>query len=333
MNRAFEKATITHASGPNLSSLLDSRLTKCIVCQGCLKEKVINTFDMRFGIDGKYDVRRCSQCQLEQMYPVPALADLKNLYEFHYNFGGERGTVYTRLREWFFSSFLYRAWIRVDGDISFHARKGAGRLIDIGCNEGRGLNLYARNGFQVEGLELNETAAAQARRRGFIVHGLPVEKFTPATPYEVAILSNVLEHAAEPRQMLLEVSRILSSKGQIWISCPNNRSWLRRVFGKYWINWHLPFHISHFSSQTIAKLLEQTGFKAIQISQVTPSAWVASSIIVRIFAKEGRATRQLRNPILFTPLVLAIRFFLFPILWLKNRTGHGDCLLITAVKL
>jgi len=308
------------------------RYSGCIVCQGPLKESVIRTFDTRFGIRGNYEVLRCSLCQLEQIYPVPKPAELKSLYELHYNFGGEKGTAYTRLRELFFSSFLYRAWVRVDGDLSFHARKGAGRLIDIGCNEGRGLSLYARNGFQVEGLELNEAAAAQARERGFIVHGRPVEDFTPAAPYEVAILSNVLEHAAEPRQMLLVVSRILSSKGQIWISCPNNRSWLRRVFGKYWINWHLPFHISHFSSQTITNLLEQTGFTAIQISQVTPSAWVASSAIVRIFAKEGHATRQLRNPILFAPLVLAIRFFLFPILWLKNRTGHGDCLLITAVK-
>jgi 2-polyprenyl-3-methyl-5-hydroxy-6-metoxy-1,4-benzoquinol methylase len=302
------------------------------VCQAPLKEIVIRTFDTRFGIRGNFEVLRCGLCQLEQIYPVPTAAELKNLYELHYNFGGERGTAYTRLRELFFSSFLYRAWVRLDGDLSFHARKGVGRLIDIGCNEGRGLNLYARNGFQVEGLELNETAASQARNRGFIVHGLPVEDFTPAAPYEVAILSNVLEHAVEPRQMLLEVRRILSSKGQIWISCPNNRSWLRGVFGKYWINWHVPFHISHFSSQTITNLLEQTGFTAIHISLVTPAAWVASSIIARIFAKEGRPTRQLRNPILFAPLVLAIRFFLFPVSWVLNRTGHGDCLLIAAVK-
>jgi SAM-dependent methyltransferase len=333
MNSAFENSTITHGSGPDVATFPDRHYPRCIACDGSLKERVVSTFDTRFGIAGRYDVWRCSECNLEQMYPVPAPADLKNIYESHYNFGGEIGTVYTRLREWFFSSFLYRAWIRIDGDLSFHARKGVGRLIDIGCNEGRGLNLYARNGFQVEGLELNEAAAAQARNRGFIVHGRLVEDFTPALPYQVAVLSNVLEHAVDPLQMLSEVSRILAPKGQIWISCPDNQSWLRRLFGKYWINWHLPFHISHFSSQTITNLLEQTGFTAIEISQATPAAWVASSIIARIFAKEGHPTRELRNPILFAPLVLAVRFFLFPFLWLENRVGHGDCLLITAVKL
>jgi SAM-dependent methyltransferase len=305
---------------------------KCIVCHGPLNQSVVKTFDTRFGIEGNYDVLRCGLCQLEQIYPVPTPTELNSLYESHYNFGGEKDTTYTRLREWFFSSLLYRAWVRADGDISFHARKGTGRLVDIGCNEGRGLSLYAQNGFQVEGLELNKTAAGQARNRGFIVHELPVENFTPIAPYDVAILSNVLEHAVDPRQMLLEVNRILASKGQIWISCPNTQSWLRSVFGKYWINWHLPFHISHFSSQTITNLMEQTGFTAIKISQATPAAWVASSIIARLFSKEGHPTRELRNPMLFAPLVVAVRLFLFPVLWLKNRARQGDCLLITAVK-
>ncbi len=85
---------------------------------------------------------------------------------------GESGTTYTRLRARFLASGVYRLWLALDGDISFHARPGRGRLIDIGCNEGRGLSLYAGNGFAaVEGLETNPVAAAAARRRGFVVHG------------------------------------------------------------------------------------------------------------------------------------------------------------------
>jgi len=43
-------------------------------------------------------------------------------------------------------------------------------------------------------------------------------------------------------------------------------------------------------------------------------------------------TRELRNPILFAPLVVAVRLFMFPGLLLKNRASQGDCLLIRAVK-
>jgi 2-polyprenyl-3-methyl-5-hydroxy-6-metoxy-1,4-benzoquinol methylase len=330
MDIVLQNSTMTPVSTSNLSAdqLFEQRA--CMLCQGLLDTMAINTFDTRFGIKGKYEVWRCSRCHFEQMYPVPTLAELKNLYELHYNFGGEQGTVYTTLREAFFSSVLYRVWVQLDGDLSFHARKGKGRLIDIGCNEGRGLDLYARNGFQVEGSELNETAAAQARGRAFTVHTQTLEDFRPAAPYDVAVLSNVLEHAVDPLRMLVQVRRILAPNGQIWISCPNNSSWLRKMFGKYWINWHLPFHISHFSTQTVTGLLEGAGFTGIRIRQITPASWVAMSIIARVFAKEDRPTRELRNPALLASLVLLVRFLTFPVLWLKNRRGQGDCLLITA---
>jgi 2-polyprenyl-3-methyl-5-hydroxy-6-metoxy-1,4-benzoquinol methylase len=266
------------------------------------------------------------------MFPVPTAAELKSFYESHYNFGGEKGTIYTSLREWLFSSRIYRLWVRLDGDVSFHCRTGTGLLLDIGCNEGRGLKIYARNGFRVEGLELNETAAAVARKAGFIVHTCDIGELKISSVYDVAVLSNVLEHSPDPRQMLLDVSRNLKPGGQVWISCPNSRSWLRKVFGASWINWHVPFHITQFSTETLENLLRQTGFTTIEVRQITPAHWVASSLIAKIFAKKGKPTRQLRSPILVPILLAFVRFVFFPVLWLGNRRGLGDCLLVTASK-
>jgi SAM-dependent methyltransferase len=307
--------------------------TACILCGGALDQCASNLFDTRFGSEGNYEVRRCLRCGLEQIFPVPTPAELKSLYESHYNFGGERRTLYTNLRERFFSSPLYRLWIRVDGDVSFHSRTGFGRLLDIGCNEGRGLKIYARNGFRVEGLELNQTAAAVAREAGFVVHTSDIGDLSVATLYDVVVLSNVLEHSTDPRQMLLDVHRNVKPGGQVWISCPNSRSWLRTVFGSFWINWHVPFHISQFSPETLKNLLQETGFATIGNRQITPAHWVASSLIARMFAKKGRPTLELRNPILVTILLALVRFVLFPALWLGNRRGRGDCLSVTATRL
>jgi len=312
------------------SAEADTTPAQCIVCQGLTATSLDRLFDTRFGIEGRFEVRRCRQCGLEQISPVPTPDQLKYLYDRFYNFGGERGTLYTRLREWFFSSPLYRLWIRVDGDISFHARRGRGRLLDIGCNEGRTLKNYARNGFQAEGTELNETAAAVAREAGFTVFIGPLENFTPAPLYDVAVLSNVLEHALDPKAMLLSVRRLLKPEGQVWISCPNSQSWLRPVFGHSWINWHVPFHISHFSADTLRSLLEQSGFTLRETRQITPALWIASSMVARLFAREGRATRQLRNPLWMFALVALCRTLLFPLLWLGNRMGRGDCLVVVA---
>jgi SAM-dependent methyltransferase len=304
----------------------------CILCGGPLEEPASDLFDTRFGLAGRYDVRRCLQCCLEQIFPIPSPARLKSIYESHYNFGGEKNTLYTRLRERFLSSFLNRIWARVDGDISFHLLRGGGRLLDIGCNEGRNLRIYSRNGFQAEGLEVNETAAAEARKAGFSVHTCLLGEFDPAYRFNTAVLSNVLEHALDPRQMLKDVRRILAHGGQVCISCPNSRSWLRAVFGKWWINWHVPFHISHFSAGTLRKLLEDTGYTRIEVQQITPSLWVAQSFIACCFARENSKTRQLRNPFLTVFLMLFARFLLFPALWLANQIGRGDCLLAVASK-
>jgi SAM-dependent methyltransferase len=304
----------------------------CTLCGPPLEFTIGGLTDTRFGTPGSYEVYRCIRCGLEQTFPMPSLPELKRLYEVQYNFGGETGAPYSRIRERFLSSSLYRLWCRLDGDISFHLPRGSGRLLDIGCNEGRGLRIYSRNGFRVEGLELNETAAAIARKFGFEVHTCLLEEFDPAIPYDFAVMSNVLEHSLDPRQMLRDTRRILARGGRVWISCPNSQSWLRRVFGRSWINWHVPFHLFHFSAKSLRQVLAEEGFEQIQVSQISPALWVAESFITFLFAKEGRKNHQLRNPFLTAFLMLLARFVLFPALWLGNRRGHGDCLLAVAVK-
>jgi len=325
---AVEEAEGLEAQGP--AEISAPIAACCVVCAGLTETSVSGLFDTRFGIEGDFEVRHCVRCGLEQLFPMPAPPLLKSLYECYYNFSGERGTVYTTLREWFFSSLLYRLWIRLDEDISFHTRTGSGRLLDIGCNEGRTLKNYARNGFQAEGTELNETAAAVARAAGFTVFTGQLDDFIPTVPYDVAVLSNVLEHSLDPKAMVRSVHRLLKPDGEVWISCPNRQSWLRAIFGRWWINWHVPFHITHFSANTLRGLLEESGFRQIEIRQITPALWVASSVIAQLFAHKGRPTRQLRNPLLIFPLVLACRALLFPLLFWGNRAGCGDCLVAGA---
>jgi len=118
----------------------------------------------------------------------------------------------------------------------------------------------------------------------------------PAAAYDVAVLSNVLEHSLDPRQMLQDVHRILASDGKVWISCPSSRSWLRKVFGKSWINWHVPFHIFHFSPETLQALLEDCGYKSVEIRQITPSLWVAQSFIAYCLQKKQKDT-AIKKPV------------------------------------
>lgn len=305
----------------------------CVLCHTKSDEIIGNVFDTRFGINSAYAIARCPVCGLEQTTPLPDQGELNRLYETYYNFGGEKNTGYTRLRAKFLDSVLYRIWLALDGDISFHRNSGSGKLLDVGCNEGRGLEFYRGHGFSAEGLELNSKAAQVARSKGFAVYGSTLESFASENTYDVIVLSNVLEHSLDPAAMLQQIHRLLAPDGEVWISCPNSQSWLRSVFGRYWINWHVPFHIVHFSPDTLKKLLEKSRFEVIAMRQETPALWVAHSFVARLFSRPGQPTRQLRSALLVASLILLIRGLFFPILCLGNLLGRGDCLIVSARKI
>jgi len=306
--------------------------SKCIVCNNKLSHSNLDLFDTRYGISGSYTIHDCPTCNLMCTANPPQSTVLRKYYEEYYNYPSEKKGGYIKLRELFFSSLLYKVFLMLDGDISFYSIKGSGRLLDVGCNEGRGLHFYNKNGFDAEGLEINQKAADSARRRGFVVHTQQMEDFHPNVLYDVVVLSNVLEHSPGPVKMLRNINRVLKPGGRVWISCPNNGSWLRRVFGKYWINWHVPFHIFHFSERSLKLLLEKSGFRIKCIRYETPGLWVSQSIIARLLSKKGEPTRHLRNPYLIGGLMGIVRFILFPFLWLGNVFGWGDCVIVMAVK-
>jgi len=83
---------------------------------------------------------------------------------------------------------------------------------------------------------------------------------------------------------------------------------------------------------TLTNMLRVAGFEIQEEKQASPALWVAQSIIVRVFAKPGQPTRQLRNPLLVAFLIVLIRCILFPVLWLGNLLGRGDCLVVVAKK-
>ena len=112
-------------------------------------------------------------------------------------------------------------WLRIDGGPAFHADEGEGRLIDVGCNEGRGLLRYAANGYSPDGFEVNSVAAASARQKGFTVHQGALSGL-PSSEYHVAVMANVIEHLLEPRESLREIRATLRDEGELRLSTPNS---------------------------------------------------------------------------------------------------------------
>ena len=117
----------------------------CLACGRPLPETQLDYFDTRFGQSSFYGIATCTACGLEQTVPRPGADELTNLYQTYYNFTGDTPASYTATRQRFFSSRGYAVWLLLDGDIAFHSRRGKGRLLEIGCNEGRNLWFYHKH--------------------------------------------------------------------------------------------------------------------------------------------------------------------------------------------
>ena len=206
---------------------------RCEKCCSCLKSVINDAFDTRYGTDSFFKIGFCSTCDIVKTFPTPKLKKLRTLYKNYYNFTGKQNQFYKNIRKVFFTNCFYRLWMLLDGDISFHSTYGKGSLLDLGCNEGRGLDIYKKNGFNVEGLELNDRAASAAKKKGFTVFSESIENLEAKKSYDVVVLSNVLEHSVDPYKMLDNIYRILKPGGEVWISCPNVESWQRILFGRF----------------------------------------------------------------------------------------------------
>ena len=312
-------------------SSIGNKMTYCPVCSGPITPFKKGIYDTRFGVAGQFEFNHCSCCDIAIMGHMPARANLKELYETYYNHGNlGRKKRYERLKMWFLKSVLYKIWMKTDGDICFHSKIGQGKLLDVGTNEGTGLILFQNNGYEVEGLEMSSLAAQSAQDKGFIVNLSDIETYDTEKKFDIIVLSNILEHSNRPLEVLKQARRFLKPSGEAWLSTPNLHSLFRRLFGRYWINWHVPFHASIFSEKALTEILTKSGFKVKTLTHRSPSLWNAQSIISFLFSKEGKATTQHRNPLLISALMFALRLFCFPILMFINLAGRGDCIIITA---
>jgi SAM-dependent methyltransferase len=133
-----------------------------------------------------------------------------------------------------------------------------GRVVDIGCGEGSVMAALAGSlgaaGFS--GFEVAPAAIEAARRRRYespvefsLFDGRKIPREDKA--YDVAILSHVLEHVADPRSLLHEAARVAS---RVVIEVPLELHLRTRRF-----RWDDTGHINVFNRRSIRYLVEGCG--------------------------------------------------------------------------
>lgn len=180
-----------------------------------------------------------------------------------------------------------------------HVLEGSPRatILDIGCGagaNGRAIRAKYPNA-RLVGVEPNARAAELARAvydevfQGDVRAWL--EAAAPSTRVDGVILSDVLEHVADPITFLRSLAAPPSLKSAVWvISVPNYGVWYNRVntlFGRFeyaWSGLYDRTHLRFFTRRSIRQALEYAGFGLLD-EGCTPSIVQSLAPVLRRFFK------------------------------------------------
>jgi len=146
--------------------------------------------------------------------------------------------------------------------------KQGGRFLDIGCSVGFMVEEAKKNGFNAEGLELNEKAVTVARSKGLGVnnHGIDDAEILDNT-FDVVVLNHVAEHIFDISDFIKKIKRVIAQSGILVIGVPNHESLAADLFRSQWYGWGFPEHVWHFDRASLSALLLNSNFRIKEVIQ------------------------------------------------------------------
>ena len=140
------------------------------------------------------------------------------------------------------------------------------------------MHLAQARGWMVEGIELNPRTAAYAEVRT----GAPVHRVNAHTlgldrhRYDAVVLTDVLEHIPEPRQLLTALAGLLDQGGVVAVKVPNGSAqwikerWLARLTNHRVSLAENLVHVNQFTPESLRLALERAGFSRASVAAAAP---------------------------------------------------------------
>lgn len=160
---------------------------------------------------------------------------------------------------------------------------------------------------QLWGAELDEKAVEGLVKRGFKgVLQRAEEMAFPAETFDAVTMIQVIEHVAEPMQLIQKLHPMMKPGGILFLETPNMASWDRRFFSqRTWGGYHFPRHWTLWDPQTMTRMLDLSGFDVVSITTLPAAViWVWSwNHLVQHYLGNGRLARffSMNNPLALAP--------------------------------
>jgi SAM-dependent methyltransferase len=225
-------------------------------CPSCHSDKIrsaLGAIDYTVSRES-FGIWQCENCSLRFTQNVPDAASIGPYYrsdDYISHTNTDKGLVnrlYHLVRKQTLSD-KYRLILSA-------TRIQQGKLLDIGAGTGAFVAHVKENGWEVTGLEPDETA----RERASAVHGVQLldaahlYSLAPDT-FDAITLWHVLEHVHDLHPYVEQLKRLIKRGGRIFIAVPNYTSYDATVYQGAWAAYDVPRHLYHFSPDAMERLV------------------------------------------------------------------------------
>jgi SAM-dependent methyltransferase len=195
-----------------------------------------------------YKLHRCRRCQLKFKHPLLDAASYQQLYD---NAAISTWPADTTRPD----------WDLIIDYISTRLPQG-GRVLDFGCYTG-GLLTRLGSAYERYGVEINHTAANVASNRLSRHIWSSIAEIPGDLRFDVVVVSDVLEHLANPLTLINELAALLDDEGVLTITTgdADNRLWNR--FGANWWYCFYPEHVAFVSETWLGYMSRTTGLTVV----------------------------------------------------------------------
>jgi 2-polyprenyl-3-methyl-5-hydroxy-6-metoxy-1,4-benzoquinol methylase len=235
---------------------------RCPICYTEVEERNFKETYVSPYNNQEYKRYECPNCDVHWWEP------LKIIPEFYENeaFGGYidfHEGVGTRLGE------NHKAFFK------YFPSNVKGKLLDVGCGDGRFLRYAKEQGFEVWGIDFDKKSVENVKRNLGIdtVFAMSLEEFYEyakerGLKFDVITFFEVLEHQDKPREFLEMVKGLLEEGGYIAGSVPNRESMFIELLRFNHVDDYPPHHFLRFSKPSLEKALNFVRFKDTEIYEL-----------------------------------------------------------------
>ncbi len=234
------------------------RSEACIIC-GSRYWKIIKQ-------QRPWKILSCYVCGLGTIIPKPASEELNNLYNRNYFKRAHETIGYNDYLLW--EKFIKKTANRRLDLIEKHINRRS-NLLEVGCATGYFLEVAAKRGWQIKGIEISQWAINYAIKilgENNIINSSIEDAIMVLedNKYNVIAAWDVIEHLREPHKVIKRFYELLTADGLLAITTPDSSGFLSLITGRNWLNYRkVPEHIYFFNKDSLCQLLEQNGFSII----------------------------------------------------------------------